>query len=87
MSQLPIASIVRAFRIKELQRVLVELGLTKAGRKADQQLRLNQYLDQLSDAVAGQRERAGPHTCCLPACAAAARLLLPGCCCWNGPCS
>ena len=65
MSQLPIPSLLRAFRIKELQRVLQSLGLTKAGRKADQQARLQQYLDSLDTSSSGQRERAGQPLCLL----------------------
>lgn len=60
MSQLlPIPHIVRAFRIKELQKVLAHLGLTKAGRKADQLARLKDYLDNLTQSSSGQRETAG----------------------------
>ena len=59
MSQPSIAQILRNFRIKELQHVLGELGLTKAGRKADQQQRLGQYLDALEHSSTGQREAAG----------------------------
>ena len=54
-----IAAILRSFRIKELQQVLVGLGLTKAGRKAEQQQRLELYLQELSQSVTGQRELAG----------------------------
>ena len=59
MAQSSIATILRSFRLKELQHILGELGLTKAGRKADQQQRLQQYIDSLVQSSTGQREAAG----------------------------
>ena len=59
MAQSSIGTILRSFRLKELQHILGELGLTKAGRKAEQQQRLQQYIDSLVESTTGQREAAG----------------------------
>lgn len=55
---------VRAFRVAELKECLARLGLTRAGRKLEQQQRLLDYLQSLDQTTAvGEQQRSAAGIC------------------------
>lgn len=50
-------AIVKTFRVAELKECLTKIGLTRTGRKFDQQQRILDYLHNLDQSRGGEQQR------------------------------